>query len=157
VARSSNENPTAFREVTRQQNSEVEVFGDYLDPSTRAACAAVTEAGGTVRFRHLPLRSGLAAAVAAEAARELGAFEPMHERLLRHEGAVQTEDLRRYAREAGLDADRFEEVFGSDAQMERLRADVEAAGTKDPPALFHDGERLPTYSVDWLRERLATG
>lgn len=133
----------------------VVVHGDYLDPFTREACAAVERAGGRVEFRHLPKKSGLAAAVAAEAARELGAFEPMHERLLAHDGPLTAEDLRRYASAAGLDPAAFEAAFGSDAQMARLRADVEAAGTADPPALFLDGERLPSYEVGWLRERLA--
>jgi predicted DsbA family dithiol-disulfide isomerase len=134
---------------------EVVVFGDYLDPFTRAAVAAVEEAGGTVAFRHLPKRSGLAAALAAEAARELGGFEAMHEALLRHDGALDGAALRALATQAGLDAERFEGVFGADAHMERLRVDVEAAGTMDPPALFHAGERLPSYEPGWLRERLA--
>lgn len=133
----------------------VVVHGDYLDPFTRAAVAAVAEAGGRVEFRHLPRTSGLAAAVAAEAARELGAFDAMHERLLAHDGPLATDDLRRYARDAGLDPDAFESAFGSDAQMARLRADVAAAGTNDPPVLFLDGERLPSYEPSWLRERFA--
>ncbi len=131
------------------------VHGDYLHDATRAACAAVVAAGGRVDFRHLPRKSGLAAAVAAEAARELGALQPMHERLLAHEGPLGAEDLRRYASEAGLDPDAFEAAYGSDAQMARLRADVEAAGTLDPPVLFLDGARLPSYEPGWLRERLA--
>lgn len=76
------------------QPTTVVVHGDYLDPSTRAAVAAVAEAGGQVEFRHLPRKSGLAAAVAAEAARELGAFDAMHERLLAHDGPLGTDDLR---------------------------------------------------------------
>ena len=133
------------------------VYGDYLDPFTRAACAAVEQAGGVVEFHHLP-REGLAAAVAAEAARELGAFEPMHRALLAHEGDLSTEDLRRHAAAAGLDVERFESVFGSDAQMTRLRDDVRAAaraGADSAPALFLDGERLPSYEPGWLRERLS--
>lgn len=143
--------------MSQQHSLEVVVFGDYLDPSTRAACAAVKEAGARLAFRHLPRKSGLAAAVAAEAARELGAFAPMHERLLAHDGPLTSDALRRYASEAGLDPDAFEAVFGSDAQMARLRADVEAAGTTDPPALFLGDERLPSYEPGWLRERLARG
>ncbi len=137
------------------QPPEVVVHGDLLHDATRAACAAVVAAGGRVRFRHLPRRSGLAAALAAETARELGAFDAMHERLLAHEGPLASEDLRRYAADAGLDPDAFEAAFGSDAQMARLRADIAAAGTNDPPVLFLDGERLPSYETGWLRERLA--
>ena len=137
----------------------VVVFGDYLDPFTRAACAAVEEAGGSVEFRHFPT-DGLAAAVAAEAARELGAFDAMHRALLQHDGPLSTEDLRRYAADAGIEPERFESAFGSDAQMARLRDDVRAAaaaGADGPPALFLDGERLPSYEPGWLRERLASG
>ena len=134
------------------------VYGDYLDPYTRAACAAVEEAGGAVDFHHLP-KDGLAAAVAAEAARELGAFEPMHRALLAHDGEIAVDDLRRYAADAGIEPERFESAFGSDAQMARLRDDVRAAaaaGAEEPPALFLDGERLLSYEPGWLRERLAT-
>ena len=146
--------------MSQQQRLQVVVFGDLLDPFTRAACAAVEEAGGRIRFRHLPKRSTLPAAIAAEAARELGAPEPLHAALLAHEGPLTGVELRGLAAGAGLDADRFEEVFGYDAQMARIRDDVEAAaaaGVTDPPALFLDGERLPTYEVGWLRERLARG
>lgn len=135
----------------------VVVFGDLLDPGTRAAYAAVEEAGGRVEFRHLP-QDGLAAAVAAEAARELDAFDPMHRALLRHEGPLSAEDLRRYAAAAGVEPARFEEAFGSDAQMARLRDDVRAAaraGVDAPPALFLGDERLLSYETGWLRERLA--
>jgi protein-disulfide isomerase len=144
--------------VTQQQNLEVVVFGDYLDPFTRAACAAVAEAGARVAFRHFPRKSALPAALAAEAARELGAFAPMHEALLAHDGPLTGAELRALATRAGLDPARFEEVFGSDTQMDRIRADVQAAaaaGVDDTPALFLDGERLPTYEPGWLRERLA--
>ena len=132
------------------------VYGDYLDLGTRAACAAVEEAGGRVDFHHFPT-GGLAAAVAAETARELGAFEAMHAALLRHEGPLATDDLRRYAADAGVEPERFESAFGSDAQMARLREDVRAgaaAGVEAPPALFLDGERLLSYEPGWLRERL---
>ena len=141
----------------RLEQPVVAVYGDYLDPYTRGACAAVEEAGGAVDFRHFPTE-GLAAAVAAEAARELGAHEAMHRALLAHEGPLTTAHLRDYARAAGLDAERFEGAFGSDAQMARLREDVRTAaarGVDAPPALFVEGERLASYEVGWLRERLA--
>ncbi|HEX2087014.1 MAG TPA: hypothetical protein VHF89_15135 [Solirubrobacteraceae bacterium] len=141
--------------MSQQQSLQVVVFGDYLDAATRAAVAAVQAAGARVVFRHLPRRSGLVAALAAEAARELGAHATMHAALLAHEGPLATGDLRRYARRAGLDPDAFEAAFGSDAQMARLRADVAAAGAAEPPALYLDGERLLSYEPTWLRERLA--
>jgi protein-disulfide isomerase len=137
----------------------VVVYGDYLDPLTRGACATVEEAGGRVEFHHFPAE-GLAAAVAAEAARELGAFEPMHRALLRHDGPLTGDAIRALAGTAGLDPAGFEEVFGSDSQMARVRADVQSAarlGVDAPPALFLDGERLLSYELSWLRERLTRG
>lgn len=141
----------------RLEQPVVVVYGDLVDPFTRGACAAVEEAGGAVEFRHFP-REGLAAAVGLEAARELGAAEPMLRALLAHEGPLGTDDLRAHASAAGLDAERFEAVFGSDAQMARLRDDVRTAaalGVDAPPALFLGDERLLSYEVGWLRERLA--
>lgn len=68
---------------------------------------------GDLRYvwRHLPLTdvhpSAQLAAEAAEAAAEQGAFWQMHERLLEHQGALRAPDLKRYADELGLDAERF--------------------------------------------------
>ena len=135
------------------------VYGDYDDRFTRGACAALANLHARTAFRHFP-RTGTIAAVAAEAAAELGAFWPMHDVLLRHDGApLDGAELRRFATEAGLDPEHYEEVFGSDAQMARIRDDVRgavAAGVDEPPALFLDGERLPSYDADWLAQRLAT-
>ena len=132
------------------------LYGDYEDPFTYGACAALAKVRARLAFRHFP-EGGAAAAVAAEAAAELGAFWPMHDAILRRGPALTVPDLRRCAADAGLDAERFEVVFGSDAQMARIREDVRggaSAGVETPPALFLDGERLESYEADWLRERL---
>ena len=68
---------------------------------------------GDVRYvwRHLPLNDvhprAQAAAEAAEAAAEQGAFWPMHDLLIDRQDALRPADLVRYARELGLDARRF--------------------------------------------------
>jgi len=70
--------------------------------------------GDQVRFvfRHFPLQSShpraLAAALAAEAAGRQGKFWEMHATLFEHPGRLEEEDLRRYARELGLDLERFD-------------------------------------------------
>ncbi|HEX8120526.1 MAG TPA: DsbA family protein [Solirubrobacteraceae bacterium] len=143
------------------------LYGDYECPYTRAAyrVTQILHRGGTpfrLAFRHFPLTHkhphALIASVAAEAAHELGAFWPMHDALMRHQDALEVDDLRRYAvEEAGLDAARYEAVFGSDAQMDRIREDVQggaAAGVDGTPKLFLDGELLGSYETGWLRERL---
>ncbi|HEV2812896.1 MAG TPA: DsbA family protein [Solirubrobacteraceae bacterium] len=143
------------------------MYGDYECPYTRAAyrVTQALERRGTpfrLAFRHFPLTHkhphALIAAVAAEAAAELGAFWPMHDALMHHQDALEIDDLRRYAvDEAGLDAERYEVAFGSDAQMDRIREDVQggaAAGVDGTPRIFLDGELLPSYEAGWLRGRL---
>ena len=143
------------------------VYGDYECPFTRAAYRVVQslERRGTpfrFAFRHFPLTQkhphALIASVAAEAAHELGAFWPMHDALMRHQDALEPDDMRRYAtEEAGLDGARYESAFGSDAQMDRIREDVQggaAAGVDGTPRLFLDGEHLDSYQAGWLRERI---
>jgi protein-disulfide isomerase len=54
-------------------------------------------------FRHFPLDDvhprALAAALAAEAAAQQGAFWPMHDRLFENQGAFEDDDLAAYARD----------------------------------------------------------
>ena len=142
------------------------VYGDYECPYTRAAyrVTQVLERQVPFRlaFRQFPLTQkhphALIAAVAAEAAAELGAFWPMHDALMRHQNALEPDDLRRYAvDEAGLEEQAYESAFGSDAQLDRIREDVRGgahAGVSGTPALFLEGERLESYEAGWLRERL---
>jgi Na+:H+ antiporter, NhaA family len=136
----------------------VVLYGDYDDEFTRAACTTLNALEARVAFRHFP-RGGLVAALAVEAAAELGAFWAMHDALLEHGRRPTAEDLRRLAGEIGLDPKQFEAAFGSDASMTRIREDLRgavAAEVDDVPALFLDGERLSSYERGWLRERLAT-
>jgi Na+:H+ antiporter, NhaA family len=142
------------------------VYGDYECPYTRAAyrvTQALERRGTPFRlvFRQFPLTKqhphALGAAVAAEAAGELGGFWPMHDELFAHQDDLGADGLRRHATSAGLDPGRFEAVFGSDHQMARIREDVSgaaAAGVDGTPALFLGAERLGSYEAGWLRERL---
>jgi 2-hydroxychromene-2-carboxylate isomerase len=75
----------------------------------------------------------------------------MHDALMKHQNALEPDDLRRYAvEEAGLDGAAYEEVFGSDAQMDHIREDAQgglAAGVDGTPRLFLDGELLESYEA----------
>ena len=62
--------------------------------------------------------------------------------------ALEDDDLRRYAAELGLDAERFAADLDSPAVVERVRADAEAgaaAGVAGTPAFFLDGERYTGF------------
>lgn len=98
--------------------------------------------------RHLPLRHShpLAqqAAEAAEAAGAQGKFWEMHDRLFEARGALEPEQLLRYAAEIGLDVDRFGQDLDSDRFKDAVNEDFKLAvrnKIKLPPALFIN--RLP--------------
>lgn len=128
-------------------------YGDFECPHCGALHPIIESArkafGGNLRFafRHFPLRSShphaLAAAKAAEAAAEQGRFWEMHDRLFREQARLGDEDLRRHAREIGLDPERFERSLGERAHEVRIREDLASAarsGASGTPSLFISGE-----------------
>ena len=145
-------------------------YGDYECPYSRQAYRSIQRLeaalNGELRFafRHFPLTQihphALAASQAAEAAAIQERFWEMHDVLFHRQHALEDEDLRGYARELGLDLDRFEDAWESDLVLERMRRDVrsgdasgEVLGT---PTLFIDGV-LPRNGYDpaTLREALS--
>ena len=98
--------------------------------------------------RHLPLRHShpLAqqAAEAAEAAGAQGNFWDMHDRLFGARGALERAQLVIYAREIGLDVEKFEQDLDSNRFRDAVNEDFKLAvrtRIKVPPALFIN--RLP--------------
>lgn len=96
--------------------------------------------------RHLPLRHShplaQGAAEAAEAAGAQGRFWEMHDRLFEAEGALEREQLIDYARELGLDVQRFTEDLDSCCYRDAVNQDFKAAvrnKIKLPPVLFMNG------------------
>jgi Na+/H+ antiporter NhaA len=94
-------------------------------------------------WRHLPLNdvhpSAQLAAEAAEAAAEQGAFWEMHDLLLEHQDALGYRDLVGYARELGLDVERFEEDLRTRTGAGRIAQDVDSAdlsGVSGTPTFF---------------------
>ena len=93
--------------------------------------------------RHLPLRHShplaQGAAEAAEAAGAQGKFWEMHDRLFEAEGALEGQQLIGYARELGLDVERFTGDLDNHHFKDAVNADFKAAvrnKIKLPPALF---------------------
>ena len=128
-------------------------YGDYECPYSRAAFRAIEEVerelGGNLlfAFRHFPLTEihphALAAAAAAEAAALQDRFWLMHGVLFHRQKALAEEDLRRYAGELELDAERFDRDRAGAGVLARVDRDVqsglasgEVLGT---PTLFIDG------------------
>jgi protein-disulfide isomerase len=84
------------------------------------------------------------AAEAAEAAAEQGAFWEMHDLLFQHQDALRRSDLEGYARELGLDVDRFDDALRTHRNAGRVADDVDSAdlsGVSGTPSFFVNGRR----------------
>jgi Na+/H+ antiporter NhaA len=106
--------------------------------------------GDDVRYvwRHLPLNDvhqhAQMAAEAAEAAAAQGEFWPMHDVLLSHQGELRPSDVRRYAEQLGLDADRIVDDLRHRTHAGRVSEDVASAdesGVSGTPTFFINGRR----------------
>ena len=67
----------------------------------------------------------------------------MHDLLFEHQRALEPGDLRGYARELGLDLDRFDADLAAHRGRARIEEDVQSAersGVSGTPAFFLDGE-----------------
>jgi len=105
-------------------------------------------------FHHFPLskihKNALAAAHAAEAARNQNKFWEMHDRLYRNQKEwADQEDPRpiflSYARQLNLDEERFKQDMESNQADQRIGADMQrgaAAGVTGTPTVFIDGAML---------------
>ena len=130
-------------------------YGDYECLYCGQAEAVVRELllsfGEDLRYvwRHLPLTDvhphAQIGAEASEAAAVQGAFWGMHELLLAHQDQLTLQDLMRYARQLGLDADRLRDDLGRHAYSARVAEDVasaDASGVVGTPSFFVNGRRL---------------
>ncbi|GAA2446000.1 Na+/H+ antiporter NhaA [Streptomyces macrosporus] len=138
-------------------------YGDFECPYCGQAEPVVRELlanDGDVRYvwRHFPLDDvhvhARLAAAAAEAAAAQGRFWEMHNLLFAHQDALRPSDLRGYAEELGLDADRFHRDLGERAGAARLAADEESAdlsGVSGTPTFFVNGRRYQgAFDIDGL-------
>ena len=130
-------------------------YGDYECPYCGQAEVVIREllasfSSGELRYvwRHLPLndvhRHAEIAAEAAEAAAEQGQFWAMHDKLLEHQDDLEPWDLQRYAKEIGLNLDRFWVSVRDRSEADRIEEDVmsaDASGVTGTPAFFINGKR----------------
>lgn len=108
------------------------------------------EYGKSVRvvFKHLPLDihpDARAAHAAAEAAHRQGKFWPMHDRIFTNQRDLRAETFERYAREIGLDMDRYRKDVASEEVRERIEEDLAQArklGVTGTPSFFINGRNL---------------
>ncbi len=120
----------------------------------------LSESASDVRYvwRHLPLNDvhphAQLAAEASEAAAAQGRFWEMYDLLLAHQGSLRLEDLRSYAGQLGLDADRVVEEVRGRVYLDRVTEDVVSAdesGVSGTPTFFINGSRhYGVYDVQTL-------
>jgi Na+/H+ antiporter NhaA len=141
-------------------------YGDYECPYCGQAEVVIRDLldsfGDDLRYvwRSLPLNDvhphAQMAAEAAEAAAAQGAFWPMHDVLLDHQDKLTAMDLVRYARELGLDVERFWDEINGREHAERVAQDVasaDASGVAGTPTFFINGRRHEgAYDIETLTE-----
>jgi protein-disulfide isomerase len=120
----------------------------------------MAEYPGKVRFvvRDFPLESihenAFNAARAANAANKQGKFFEYTEILYGRQGALDSESLKKYAAELGLNAKQFELDFNSEKAAAEVRKDIadgESYSISSTPTIFVNGVRVRNLSPDGLR------
>ncbi|MBN8614710.1 MAG: thioredoxin domain-containing protein [Deltaproteobacteria bacterium] len=144
-------------------------FSDFECPYCGRAHPIIQEAlrefEGQVRvvFFNYPLPGhphAMPAARAAVAAGNQGKFWEMHDILFDHQQALEEEDIDGYAREIGLDMERFHADLRSPETQRRVEADREVGHGVDvqgTPTLYINGRHFaeaPTSLAAYLREEL---
>ena len=162
AAQSSPNAPTGFAKPNVKVSSPVvlEEYGDYQCPPCGMLYPILEqiehEYGDQVRvvFRHFPLtkihKHAMMAAQAAEAARNQGKFWEMHERLYRNQNAWKDLPDGRptfigYARELGLNVERFSREIDSPEVQQRISSDMQrgsGVGVTGTPTVFIEGQML---------------
>lgn len=146
-------------------------YGDYECPHCGRAYWIIKKVqekmGDRLRFvfRHFPLTQAhphaLHAAEAAEVAATQDKFWEMHDRLFENQNALDDESLIGYAKDTGLDVEKFREDLRSDKFEEKVRADFMSgieSGVNGTPTFFINGVRFnQSWDYETLLEALERG
>jgi protein-disulfide isomerase len=139
-------------------------YGDYQCPYCGAAYPIVKQVqqamGDGLRFvfRNFPISTSHPhaeqAAEAAEAAAAQGQFWPMHDLLYENQRHLETQDLVGYARQLGLDAERFQRELDEGLHAARVHEDFMSgvrSGVNGTPSFYVNGVRYEdAYDFDTL-------
>ena len=139
-------------------------YGDYECPYCGAAYPIVKEVqarmGERLRFvfRNFPITTSHPhaeqAAEAAEAAGAQGRFWEMHDVLYENQRHLEDDDLRGYAEQLGLDAERFAGELAEHVHAPRVREDFMSgvrSGVNGTPTFFINGVRHDdSYELETL-------
>ncbi len=140
-------------------------FSDYQcpfcarnEPLVHQALAAYPTQAKLV-YKHMPLTSihpqAMPAALAATAAGKQGKFWEMHEKLFADQKNLGPEQFRQYARELGLDMNKFEADMQSDQVKAAVQEDMQLAqrvGVRGTPTVFVNGKILQNRSLEGFKQ-----
>jgi protein-disulfide isomerase len=112
-----------------------------------------------VVFKHFPLVSihpnAMPAALAAAAAQKQGKFWEMHELLFANQHKLGAEQYNQFAKQLGLNVDKFEADMKSDEIKAAVQEDVKLAqqvGVRGTPTIFVNGKLLQNRTVEGFKE-----
>jgi len=142
-------------------------FSDYqcpfcarTEPLIQQALAAYPSQARLV-YKQFPLVAihpqAMPAAVAAVAAGRQGKFWEMHDLLFANQRALAPEQIREYARQLGLDLQRFDADIASDEVKAAVQEDMALAqrvGVRGTPTLFVNGHLLQARSLDGFKQAI---
>lgn len=154
---------TLVRENSRQikaKNAKVTIveFADFQCPACGLAHPVTKEIKSKYKdkinfvFRHFPLvaphKNAMAAAVAAEAAGVQGKFWEMHDRLFEYQSEWSNENdpqeiFARYAKEIGIDVEKFKEETKNKKHEEFVQNDINdgySLGVNSTPTFYINGK-----------------
>ncbi len=84
-------------------------------------------------------------AMASECAREQGKFWEMHDQIFQNQQMIQDPDLERYAKQIGVDVNRWKKCYADNKHKARIEEDQRVAmqlGARGTPAFFINGRFL---------------
>ena len=139
-------------------------FSDYQCPFCSQADALIGQvltANPDVAFvyKQFPLTSihpnALPAAKAALAAGKQGKYWEMHEILFKNQRALGADQLKEYAKQAGLDVPKWEKDMNSQEITDQINNDMkeaQAAEVRGTPTIFVNGKRVMNRSVEGFKQ-----
>lgn len=122
------------------------------------------ESDVVIYYKQFPLSAHPDSAVAAQvalAAHKQGKFDEMHTLLFANQHSHKLDDLKGFAKEAGLNLDTLAADMASfKAAVDADKAEGEKVGVAGTPALYingrsYEGPSAPKYLKMWIREALA--
>lgn len=165
--------PLVREDSPRLTSGKEATFVEYLDFECEACGAAhpvMTDLrekyGDDVTFvvRYLPLHgNSMNAALAAEAAREQGEFEAMHDQLFETQGewshseSSKAKTFEGYAKDLGLDMEQYRADVKDPAikkRIEQSTQDAEELGVTGTPTFFLDGEKIEPSTIGDFETKL---